>query len=213
MNDVDQPSRVGSYLPSAHPRGKSSPRTPSPPRRLRRQPRSLAVQRLADELVGNTYGRRGLCHGLSGGHIGAVCDALTTAGIDPAVWTGHQLVEALNADMRRTGSSWPDHITNPPAFLANRLRRLNAAHDDSRATPASTAPPTAMSGLDHGLNGCMTKPLLDAVAPAGRPALSAAQHARIRAARAYIDAVLSRRSRGAARLPADAARAAPLRVP
>ena len=197
------------------------------------------MQRLADELVGNTYGRRGLCHGLSGGHIGAVCDALTTAGIDPAVWTGHQLVEALNADMRRTGSSWPDHITNPPAFLASRLRRLNAASDESKATSVSTPPPTAISGLDGRLNGCMTEPLLDAVAPTtaaadpcgagpsqnpsplaphdavtavGRPVLSAAQHARIRAARAHIDAVLSRRPKGAARPPADAANAAPLSV-
>ena len=96
----------------------------APPRRPLRAPRPLAIQRLADQLTGNRYGRTPLCHGLAHGHIGAICDALITTGIDPTHWTAHQLTDALNTHMRTTGYTWPDHIDRPGAFLASRLRAL-----------------------------------------------------------------------------------------
>ncbi len=80
--------------------------------------RPLAIQRLAAALVASS-------HGLDRIHIGTICDALTAAGIDPQVWTAHAITDALNADMRTRGWTWPDHITNPGAFLSSRLRRLS----------------------------------------------------------------------------------------
>ncbi|CAN3132279.1 Helix-turn-helix domain-containing protein [Mycobacterium sp. smrl_JER01] len=94
------------------------------PRRGRCAPRPLAIQRLADELVGNSYGRDPLLRGLHRGHIGAICNALMVSGIDPAVWSATQIRNALNEDMRTRRSSWPDRIERPAAFLASRLRRL-----------------------------------------------------------------------------------------
>lgn len=66
---------------------------------------------------------------------------LTTAGIDPAVWTARDVQDELEAHMRRTGGTWPDQVTNPGAFLASRLRRLGsfAGRQPARA-PAATAP-------------------------------------------------------------------------
>jgi hypothetical protein len=80
--------------------------------------RPLALQRLAAALVART-------HGLDRVHIGTICDALTGAGIDPHVWTAHAITTALNADMRARDWTWPDHIANPGAFLASRLRHLS----------------------------------------------------------------------------------------
>ena len=91
-------------------------RCPSPPRPS--VPRPLTLQRLAAALVAAT-------HGLHRGHIGTICDALTAAGVDPTVWTARAITDALNADMRTRGATWPDHITNPGAFLFSRLRRLD----------------------------------------------------------------------------------------
>lgn len=102
----------------------SAPPGKSPTRRRRSAPRPLAVQRLADELVGNAYGRAPLCHGLDRGHIGAICEAIMAAGIDPAIWSAAQLKAALNDDMKKRCWDWPNHIENPGAFLASRLRLL-----------------------------------------------------------------------------------------
>lgn len=105
----------------------------------------MALQRLADALAGNEYGRRGLCRGLRHGHIGAICDAITAAGIDPAVWSAKDIQDVLEADMRRTGGTWPDQITNPGGFLASRLRKLGtfAGRTPARTTTApQTATPT-----------------------------------------------------------------------
>lgn len=74
------------------------------------------MQRLAAQLIRD-------CHGLDHAHPGTVCDALTAAGIDPTVWSARAISERLNADMRDRGSSWPDRIERPGAFLASRLRR------------------------------------------------------------------------------------------
>jgi hypothetical protein len=92
------------------------------PRRCwRTTTRPLHIQRLAATLVART-------HGLHRGHIGAICDALTQAGIDPAVWSAGAITDALEADMRARGTTWPDRIANPGAFLASRLRPLSWTH-------------------------------------------------------------------------------------
>jgi len=75
---------------------------------------------------------------------------LATAGIDPAVWTAGDVQHELEAEMRRTGGTWPDQVTNPGAFLASRLRRLGtfAGRQPARAAAAprtselSAEPPT-----------------------------------------------------------------------
>ena len=117
--DSDLLPPVGNHSPSAHTRPKQSPlATSAARRRYRAAPRPLPVQRLAAELVAS-------CHGLHRGHIGAVCDALTAAGIDPGVWSARSITTALDADMRVRGWSWPDRIERPGAFLASRLGRLD----------------------------------------------------------------------------------------
>lgn len=146
-------------------------------RRWRAEPRPLAVQRLADELVGNKYGRRPICEGLHRVHLGAICDALTAAGIDPAVWSAQAIKDALNADMQaRRGATWPDHITNPGGFLYSRLRRL-----------AWTTPPVPPKGGGYAATRIDQAP--------ARATLTDAAQARIAAAREHIRQVLTNRAR------------------
>lgn len=110
-------SHPGMNKPKARPHAS---RTRSTHRRrppAARSPRPLATQRLAADLVRRT-------HGLGGGHIGAICDALQAVGIDPTRCTADQICRQLNSDMRETGWSWPDEIHNPAAFLTHRLARI-----------------------------------------------------------------------------------------
>ena len=117
---------VGTYSPSAPPRARITNSRPKN-HRPRRGPRPLQLQRLAAELIST-------CHGISHGHAGAICDALSAAGIDPQIWTARQITTALNADMRITGWNWPDQIQRPGGFLASRLKRIDwsppTAHND-----------------------------------------------------------------------------------
>lgn len=155
---------VGKNSPSPRTRAPRS-KSPSkqPPQRARRYaPRPLRVQRLADELVGNDYGRSGLCHGLRRGHLGHICDALIRSGLDLDAWTARAITAALNADMSARGWSWPNHIERPGAFLTARLRRLpvrpdgphrggvTAASPDSSAaaSAARSAPPSPQQHAD-----------------------------------------------------------------
>lgn len=134
-------SPVRSQSPSprerAHGGNSSTEQTPPPRsrRRWRATPRPLAVQLLAAGLAL-------VVHGLDKpgrAHIGALCDAIDAAGIDATAWTPKALTAALNADMRVTGWSWPDHIERPGAFLASRLRRLPARPDHSGPVNGGTA--------------------------------------------------------------------------
>lgn len=158
-------SPVGSYSPSgrasapAHrdPGKGFKTRAVCPPRRT--TPRPLATQRLAAALVAAT-------HGLDRAHIGTICDALTAAGIDPTVWTARAITDALNADMRARGATWPDHITNPGAFLSSRLRRLNWSPPE-RSTPKAGG--CAAVSIDH------TPPPVP-LTDASRARIVAAQH-------------------------------------
>ena len=94
----------------------------------------MATQKLAAAIVAGSIG-------LGGVHPGHVCDALTRSGLKLEAWTPRQLLDALNADMRATGWSWPNRIERPGAFLAARLGRLPAAPACTAPTPASTAQP------------------------------------------------------------------------
>jgi hypothetical protein len=106
--------------------GKTSPsgRTRPPRRNLsttdRRRPptpRPLKLQQMAAAIIAGSVG-------LNTVHPGHLCDALARSGLDLTAWTAAQILQALNADMRKTGWSWPNHIERPGAFLASRLRRL-----------------------------------------------------------------------------------------
>ena len=94
-----------------------------------------------------------------------------------AVWSARAVNDALNADMRARGTTWPDHIANPGAFLASRLRRL------SWTPPEKTIPTKA--------GGCAA----DSIDQTPRPVvLTDAARARITAAREEIRRVLIERA-------------------
>lgn len=86
--------------------------------------RPVELQRLAAELVARTHG---LDHGhlIEHEHIGALCDVLTRAGIDPQRWTALDIKAMLDADAQRRGWIWPAVIEKPAAFLRQRLRGLS----------------------------------------------------------------------------------------
>ena len=161
---------VGSHSPNVRARAHADTISENRPRsrpapRSRTTPRPLAIQKLAAELVATT-------HGLDRTHIGAICDALTKTGIDPAVWTARMISDALNADMRNRGTTWPDHITNPGAFLSSRLLRLSWAPPE----PPKKAGGCAAASID-------TTPVV----------LTDAARTRIAAAREQIRLVLTKR--------------------
>ncbi len=156
-------SSVDKYSPSAR-----TARAKEPSSKKRRPyqdpPRPLPVQRLAAQLVARS-------HGLHHGHIGAICDALIAAGIDPQLWSARAITDALNADMAARGWSWPNHIHRSAAFLSSRLRRLDWQRP--------CGPPE---------NGGYAASLEEEPAP---PPLTPAQQARITSAKAEIRAILA----------------------
>lgn len=134
-------SPVSSNSPKARadaPAKKVHPPTRKNKPTTRTAPRPLALQRLAAELVTPAGRRDPLCRGLDQGHIGAICDAISSAGIDPGVWSARAVTEALNRDMRARGWSWPNEITSPGAFLASRLRLLLRRADKSTPQACTT---------------------------------------------------------------------------
>jgi hypothetical protein len=146
-------------------------KTRSTPRRTTARP--LTTQRLAAALVAST-------HGLDRVHIGAICDALTAAGIDPTVWTAPAITAALNADTRARGWTWPDRITNPGAFLFSRLRRLDWS-----------LPPTTQHPAPRTAGGCAADRTDNTPSP---PVLTDIARARIVAAQEQIRHILASRS-------------------
>ena len=123
LGGIGLSSPVGSYSPSGRASAPANQISDSSTKPRRARPsrttaRPLAMQQLAAGLVAIT-------HGLDRAHIGTICDALTAAGIDPTVWSARAVNDALTADMRVRGATWPDHIANPGAFLSSRLRRLS----------------------------------------------------------------------------------------
>ena len=153
---------VGKNSPRARER---APQQDSSQKRTTKPPRPLPLQRLAGQLAAR-------CHGLDRGHIGALCDALDAAGIDPQHWTARSITDALDADMRARGWSWPDRIESPGGFLVSRLRRL---------TSGGTA-----AGLDKGQPSQRVTPMPPRHVPELSPVLTAAQRVRIDQVRAAI---------------------------
>lgn len=135
---------VGKYSPNARARAENSCRASRGlRRRWRATPRPIAIQRLAAELVTPCGSPDPRLRGLDQGHIGTVCDALLATGIDPKAWTAKAIKEALDADMRASGWSWPDRIHNPGGFIASRLRRLPAAPSTPQPESAPRRPDPA----------------------------------------------------------------------
>jgi hypothetical protein len=135
-------SPVRTHSPSAPagaPESQSATTSARTRRRWRTAPRPLAMQRLAAELVCPRRGDYRALRGLHRGHIGAVCDALTAAGIDPRIWSARAIIDGLDADMRERGWSWPDHIERSGAFLASRLRRLTSKRTDESSAAGGIA--------------------------------------------------------------------------
>ncbi len=131
-------SYVGKRSPSVRPR---TPRqNPSKHRpKNQRAPRPLHLQRIAAGIVAGGSG-------LDAAHPGQICEALARSGLDLTAWSAPQILRALNADMRKMGWTWPDHIERPGAFLASRLRRLPPAPRLRAPQPKPTAaakPPPA----------------------------------------------------------------------
>lgn len=177
-------SSVDLYSPSARTRAPKKGFLLEKPRRGRDQPRPLAVQRLAAGLVAH-------CHGLDQVHIGAICDALTTAGIDPTAWTARSVVDALNADMKHTRQRWPDHICHPAAFLTYRLRRITQPSPTvPRPTTGDQPPPSAVPQLHNTPPTSPPRPRPPKPPPPAE--LTAAQHDRIAVAKTRIRATLTR---------------------
>lgn len=170
---VSSSTPVGNTSPKARERAEKMSLIHNRLRRGRGEPppRPLAVQRLAGQLARD-------CHGLDRGHLGAICDVITAAGVDPGHWSAAVIRARLDADMRTRGSSWPDRIENPAAFLASRLRRLDWRPVDEPAKAGGCA----AAGPER---------------PADRQALTAppATAAQRSARRAEIDSLLAARRR------------------
>jgi len=143
---------------------------------LRAEPRPLAVQRLAAELVANS-------HGLGRVHIGAICDALTAAGVDPDEWTSRALIQALNTDMVRRGWTWPDQINNPAGFVLSRLQLLSVRPGPHTSGGCATGPEQTARRLGSTVTN--TSPKHTTASPA---VLTAEQRERITVAKASIRA-------------------------
>lgn len=141
------------HLQELSPRSRKRPED-SPQRRHRHselgQPRPMALQRLAAGVIAGS-------RGLNRVHPGHVCDALLRAGVDPSAWTARQILDGLNADMRASGTSWPDQIRHPAVFLLARFRRLSN--------------PPAVASTPH-------TPAQRALAPAAERPLPASAHSR-----------------------------------
>jgi hypothetical protein len=93
------------------------------------QPRQLELQRTAAEL---------LVHApvfASAGHVGSICDALESAGIDVNRWRGRDIAAELTRDTQQRGWIWPQHIERPIGFLRWRLANI----DWTRPSPTERA--------------------------------------------------------------------------
>lgn len=177
---------VGNNSLSTHPcRQKFTPNHKR--RRSRAEPRPLALQRLAAELVANS-------HGLGRVHIGAICDALTAAEVNPQEWTARALIQALNTDMVRRGWNWPDQINNPAGFLLSRLRLLGVRPRPHTSGGYATASPE-QTPRQSGGTVTNTPPKHTTTSP---PVLTTEQRERIAAAKASIRADIAATCRRAA---------------
>jgi len=92
------------------------------------KPRHSHTRKLAGHLGGR-------CLGFGKIHPGRLADVLEASHLEVQAWTPRQLLDALDAQMTKSHFSWPDHLTNPAAFLAHRLSALPARPEIRAATP------------------------------------------------------------------------------
>ncbi|OYD61085.1 hypothetical protein BDB13_6023 [Rhodococcus sp. OK302] len=126
---ADTLSSVGSLSCEVLPLGRTHQRarawTPPPPRKKHttaaKTPRPLGLQRAAAELINDAPALS------PPGHIGAVCDILQNAGIDPTRWTGRDIARTLSRDTAQRGWIWPTaaSLSSPLAYLKRRLRSID----------------------------------------------------------------------------------------
>jgi hypothetical protein len=130
--------------------------SPSAKRRRNSQPKnaksttvvsvpSIPADRHIQVLAGHLAGR---CKGFKNVHPARLARVLVDSHLEVKSWTPAQLLDALDAQMAKNHFSWPDHIANPPGFLAHRLKGLPAGPPQLVATPieprftAEDNPPT-----------------------------------------------------------------------
>lgn len=126
---ADTLSSVGFLSCEVLPLGRTHQRahawTPTPPRKTNtnaaKTPRALDLQRAAAELINNAPALS------PPGHIGAVCDILQNAGIDPTRWTGRDIARVLSRDTTQRGWIWPTaaSLSSPLAYLKRRLDSID----------------------------------------------------------------------------------------
>ena len=132
----------------AHARKSAAPRPPATRKRTQRagrpaQPRSLELQRFAARLIDGDereleVTRRRLPWLLDRAgrpaHIGALCDVLSNAGIDPRRWTPRELIERIDRWHQSQGRATLAGTSRAPlAYFAWQLRE---AIDPAAPTPA-----------------------------------------------------------------------------
>lgn len=113
----------------------------------RTAPRPLALQRLAGQLAVHV---RGLDQ--HGQHLGRICDVLATCGVDPQRWSARDVRNLLDHDGRTASLTWPNHLHDPAAYFAWRLRRIDwtqpsPTERDRDATAAARAELDELTGV------------------------------------------------------------------
>ncbi|NRI64871.1 replication protein [Rhodococcus sp. MS16] len=104
-------------------------RAGKPKNTQRSTPRPIELQRTAAQLIDHIPALKTVRH------VGHICDVLDQAGIDPARWTGRDIVRELTKDTQTRGWVWPAQLTRPTAFLHWRLAHI----DWSQPSPAERA--------------------------------------------------------------------------
>lgn len=88
-------------------------------------PRPLHLQRAAAVLEQRIHGLPRNEHRHLDQHVGVLATAITAAGIDTTRYTGADILTCLDRDTAARGWSWPNHISNPHAFLTMRLSQID----------------------------------------------------------------------------------------
>lgn len=128
------PKEVGSLAPVGRvvTKGRCAAAKRASTRKQPRQPRPIALQRLAGRLQARVLGLHRV-------HPGAIADALASAGIDPAGWTAEQVQRRLDRAAR--GRPWLTDTERPAGYLASRLREIDWTSAPPRPAPRPAPPP------------------------------------------------------------------------
>ncbi len=113
-----------------------------PPKTSHERRRWAVAYRLADDLISRTVG---LSHAR-----GPVTAALMFSSLDLETWSGIELKTALDVSGRHEHRwDWPTKIDRPGAFLASRLRHLQARPQVTAIPPIYKPEPTAAPAAPH----------------------------------------------------------------